>query len=124
MALVLVVDDSVTAQAYCRKVLAAAGHEVRGAASGCEALTEIAARRPDCLVLDLLMPGMSGIELIEALADRPDRPPVVVLTADIQESVRAQCAKLGVRAFINKPASADTLRGAVAEALASPGPRS
>jgi CheY-like chemotaxis protein len=123
MALVLVVDDSITARAYCRKVLGPAGHELLEAVSGRDALAKIADRRPDCVVLDLLMPDMSGIELLEALGDRGDRPPVVVLTADIQESVREQCAGLGVSAFINKPAAPAALQGAVAEAVARRGGR-
>lgn len=120
MSRILVVDDSITARAFCRKVLASAGHEVIEAASGRDALARIGEERPDCVVLDLLMPDMSGIELLQALDARGDRPPVVVLTADIQESVRAQVTELGVRAFINKPAAPDALRRAVSAAAANP----
>lgn len=117
MAIILVVDDSITARAFCRKVLGPAGHEILEAATGRDALARVADRRPDCVVLDLLMPDMSGIELLEALDARGDRPPVVVLTADIQESVREQCRALRVDAFLNKPAAPDALRSAVAAAV-------
>jgi CheY-like chemotaxis protein len=119
MALVLVVDDSITARFFCRKVLGAAGHEVIESATARDALALIAERRPDCLVVDLLMPDMSGLELMEALAAQSGRPPVIVLTADIQETVRADCTRLGARAFLNKPAAPEALQGAVAQALAA-----
>jgi CheY-like chemotaxis protein len=118
MALILVVDDSITARTYCRKVLAAAGHEVQEAASGREALATMDERRPDCVVLDLMMPDMSGIELLRALGEEGDAPPIVVLTSDLHETVRAQCERLGARAFINKPAPPEALRLAVAKAIA------
>jgi CheY-like chemotaxis protein len=62
MALVLVVDDEPTARAFARMVLLAGGHEVVEAKSGEEALDRMAERPPDCIVLDLVMPGLSGLE--------------------------------------------------------------
>ncbi len=119
MALVLVVDDEVTARAFARMVLLAGGHEVMEARSGEEALERMAERPPDCVVLDLVMPGLSGLEMMEVLGGRSEQSPIVVVTASIDEGDRARCLRLGARAFVRKPVSREELARAVREALAA-----
>lgn len=118
MALVLVVDDCATARAFARMVLLAGGHEVIEAQNGDEALDLMAERPPDCIVLDLVMPGLSGLELMEVLGGRLEPAPVVVVSASLDEDSRRRCFRLGARAFVQKPVSRETLARAVREALA------
>ncbi|MDQ2674894.1 MAG: response regulator [Chloroflexota bacterium] len=80
---VLVVDDSVDVRDLLQDVLEAAGYEVTACASGARALEVLAGRRPDLVITDLLMPGMSGFSLRAAMLRRPDLAtiPVVILSA-------------------------------------------
>src|SRR5512138_1248605 len=112
MALVLIVDDSKTSRAYCRAILSAAGHEVIEATDGEQALDRMADRPPDCVVLDLFMPGLGGLA---------EPTPIVVLTSSMEETDRLRCMRLGARAFVNKPVSSDDLTRAVRDALATGG---
>lgn len=121
MALVLVVDDSRTTRAYCCAILANAGHEVMEASDAEHALDLMADRPPDCVVLDLLMPGLSGIEMMEVLGGRAESTPIVVLTSSFEETDRQRCMRLGARAFVNKPVSCDELIRAVRDALSTGG---
>ena len=80
---VLVVDDEESVRALVVETLAGTGYELRQAADGEEALERIAARRPDAIVLDLMMPKLDGFAVLERLQGDPEtrRIPVVVLTA-------------------------------------------
>jgi CheY-like chemotaxis protein len=121
MALVLIVDDSKTSRAYCRAILCAAGHDVMEASDGEQALDRMADRPPDCVVLDLFMPGLSGLEVMEVLGGRAEPTPIVVLTSSLDETDRQRCMRLGARAFVNKPVSCEDLTRAVRDALAMGG---
>jgi signal transduction histidine kinase/DNA-binding response OmpR family regulator len=88
---VLVVDDDATLRRLVVETLARDGRELREASNGLDALSAIAERRPDVLILDLTMPGLDGFGVLERLRDRPEtrRLPVVVLTArDLSEGER------------------------------------
>lgn len=76
-----------------------------------EALLKLPALAPDLITLDMLMPKLSGIQVLERL-DLPGKPRVIVVTADIQKSVRERCAALGVQDFIAKPITFDKLQAA------------
>lgn len=121
MALVLIVDDSKTSRAYCRAILGSAGHDVMEASDGEQALDKMADRPPDCVVLDLFMPGLSGLEVMEVLGGRSEPTPIVVLTSSLDETDRQRCMRLGARAFVNKPVSCEELTRAVRDALAAGG---
>jgi CheY-like chemotaxis protein len=121
MSLVLVVDDSKTTRAYCRAILAAAGHDVLEAVDAEQALDRMADRPPDCVVLDLMMPGLSGIEMMEVLGGRAEPTPIVVLTNSADETDRLRCMRLGARAFVNKPVSSEELVRAVRDAVTTGG---
>ena len=82
MAHVLVVDDDPSVRALVRDVLELEGHDVELADDGYAALRAVAARRPDCVVLDVVMPGLDGHEVLALLRGRADgcELPVVMLT--------------------------------------------
>jgi FixJ family two-component response regulator len=114
-----VVDDDDSMRTALDALLRAAGYEVRAHASAAEFLLDRSeCDAPRCLVLDLQMPGLDGLSLQEALAQRNALPPTVFLTghADIPISVRAM--KAGAVDFLTKPVSRDTLLAAVRTALA------
>lgn len=80
---VLVVDDEISLVHLCQLILEDAGYEVRGAISGKEALRLIHEEVPDLVLLDVMMPGMDGIELCRVLRGRPDTAalPILILSA-------------------------------------------
>jgi FixJ family two-component response regulator len=95
-----------------------AGLKVQGFASGEELLSANPGERPGCLVLDLRMPGMSGLDLQEALRERGCHIPIIFISGqgDIPSSVRA--IKAGAMDFVEKPLSRDVLVERIREAFA------
>lgn len=79
-----------------------------------EALRALPALQPDLITLDLLMPGLSGFQVLEQLGGLPLHARIVVITADVQPSVRQRCAAAGVHAFVDKPVTLGKLRAALA----------
>ncbi len=118
MATVLIVDDSGFQRTFLRKALVEDGHRVLEAVNGKQALEVAAADRPDCILTDLIMPDMRGLALLETLQQGDSDIPVVVLTADIQERVEAECLELGAARVLHKPVKPERLRQAIAEVLA------
>ena len=119
MALVLIVDDSSFQRRMIRNIVAGDGYETIEAGDGGAGIEMAAAHTPDCMLMDLLMPGVSGLEALATLHDQGNTIPVIILTSDIQESVREQCLDLGARAFLNKPPKAEELLGAIRTVLES-----
>lgn len=117
MATVLVVDDKEMMRDSVGATLERAGLEVVSADSGEAALRTIAARRPDAVVTDLKMPGMSGIELVERVRAIDDELPIVLMTAyaTIETAVRA--LKVGAFDYLSKPFEGDELIIAVKRAV-------
>ena len=113
------VDDDDSFRRAVTRVLQAAGYEVRSYRSaGDFALASGGAKRRGCLLLDMRMPGPSGLELQEALVRNEETLPIIFLTAhaDVPSSVRAM--KAGAVDFLTKPARRDVLLNAVRSALA------
>jgi RNA polymerase sigma factor (sigma-70 family) len=114
-----VVDDDDSLRKAVTRLLHAAGYDVRAYASaGDFALASRENNRPGCVLLDVRMPGPSGLDLQEALAKEDEPLPVIFLTAhgDVPTSVRAM--KAGAVDFLTKPIKRDVLLGAVRTALA------
>jgi FixJ family two-component response regulator len=114
---VFVVDDEVSVRIAVARVLRSAGLTVTTCVSAQEYLVRCDPDVPGCVVLDLAMPGFSGLELQNVLAARGDVPPIIFLTghADVQESVQAM--KHGAVEFLTKPVDDDILIDAVRSAL-------
>lgn len=114
---VLIIDDSSFQRKIISSILAAEGYEIICAENGVEGLKNVADLHPDMIVLDLLMPGMNGTEVMEQIHRQGFQIPIIVLTADIQESTKQRCIEMGAARFINKPVKKDELRTAVREVL-------
>jgi len=105
----LVVDDSSLARRMTRRILEDLGHEVDEAPDGAQALEQFLLKRHDAVVLDLLMHGMDGVEVLRKLREISPELPVIVLTADIQRTTRDMVKDAGAVAMVNKPVSKEQL---------------
>jgi CheY-like chemotaxis protein len=120
--LILVVDDMVDTRRLMRLVLERAGLRVLEAATGEAALGAIRTARPDAVVLDLRLPGMSGLEVARAVRADPDAAiaatPILACSASVQPEVRREALEAGCDAFEGKPFDirtfADTVLGLIA----------
>ena len=119
MAHILIIDDSMYQRLRMRNTLQAGGHELLEATNGREGLEMALSGTPDCIILDLVMPDMGGLEVLQTLRDRGATIPVIVHTSDIQETTRRQCHALGAVSFLNKPLKEGELRAAINSALGS-----
>lgn len=104
---ILVVEDERDIAALVAYHLTKEGFRVRTAEGGAEALEAAAAERPDLMVLDLMLPGFSGYEVLQEIRRRPELVdmPVVVLTARRDEADRVKGLELGADDYITKPFS-------------------
>lgn len=115
--LVRIVDDDTAFRTAVGRLLQASGYEVRAFPSAGDFLMEEDGVRPGCVLLDVRMPGPSGLELQEAMVRHSDSLPIVFLTGhgDIPLSVRAM--KAGAVDFLTKPVRKEILLAAVRAAL-------
>jgi two-component system chemotaxis response regulator CheY len=114
---ILVVDDSAMARRNLRRMLEGAGLQVTEAEDGIAALERYFLDRPDVVLLDLVMKGMYGLEVMSKLREMDPQARVVVVSADIQQPSRDLAAGEGARAFINKPVDERELLDAVGALL-------
>jgi CheY-like chemotaxis protein len=111
MKTVMIIDDSKLMRQVIRQHVEAEGYCAITVASGMDALSTLETVRPDMVMLDLLMPGMSGQDVLRALRPRLPGIPMIVITADVQEPVHEECTRLGADRVINKPPSREAIRG-------------
>jgi CheY-like chemotaxis protein len=116
-AVILIVDDSKLILSMVGKTLRNNGYAVITAGGGLEAITKASAEKPDCIILDLLMPELSGFDVLSVLQTRGFSIPIIVLTADIQETTKKKCLALGAFDFLNKPHGEKDLIATVEKAL-------
>ena len=114
---ILIVDDEATIRASLLEALAADGYETDSAESGEEALARCHATAYDLVVTDLKLPGVSGLEILQALRNQGRQTPVIMMTAygDVDTAVSAM--RLGAYDFIPKPFKLNLLRKQVRAAL-------
>jgi DNA-binding response OmpR family regulator len=102
---VLVVDDDPTVSDVVRRYLEQDGCEVRLASDGAAGLAAVAAQQPDLVVLDLMMPGIDGLEVCRRLRRQLPDLPVVMLTALGEEADRVLGLEVGADDYVTKPFS-------------------
>lgn len=115
---VLVVDDSAMTRRNLRQILETAGCEVVEAEDGLAALERYYIEKPDVVLLDLVMRGMYGLEVLQKLRELDPDARIVVVSADIQSSSLQLAEEAGAKAFINKPFDRTEILGALDAALA------
>ena len=118
---VAVVDDDADVLRALQRLLRSEGFDVLAYVSGGEFLESVDETTPDCLVLDLHMPEMTGFDVLDALHALPNgktAPPVVVLTGHDTPIGRARALAGGADAYLCKPTDADVLVRAINDAIA------
>ncbi|MDM0011316.1 response regulator [Variovorax sp. J22P168] len=115
---VRLVDDDASYRRTMQKLLRAAGHRTAEYGSVGEMLLHGIGNEPGCLVLDIHMPGPSGLDLQEMIAHQPEPLPVIFVTAEatVQETLRAM--KAGAADFLFKPVDSETILSVVGKAVA------
>jgi two-component system chemotaxis response regulator CheY len=114
---ILIVDDSGLARRMLRQMLEEMGHTVEEATDGPTALERYFLNRHDLVLLDMVMNGMYGLEVLTKMRELDPQVRVIVATADIQTSTREQVRGAGAAAFVNKPVNRAELAGVVATVL-------
>ena len=113
IAKVLLVDDNQTHRAICNEYLGRIGYDCIMAGDGGEALEKLRQNRFDAVLLDLGLPDVSGVELLQTIKYEQPNLPVIVITANNNLRTAVECMQLGAFDFIEKPASASVLQSTV-----------
>ena len=100
---VLVVDDSALSRRTLRQILEPAGYDVVEAEDGLSTLERYFIEKPDIVLLDLVMKGMYGLDVLTKIRELDANAKVVIVSADIQTSSHELVEAAGARAFVNKP---------------------
>lgn len=112
---ILIVDDDAADRALLEAILTGAGYQVWQAERGVAALTQATVTPPDLILLDLLMPGMGGLEACRRLKEHPttSRVPIIVVTALDHVTAKEASLTIGAEDFVTKPVRPDDLRARV-----------
>ena len=121
MAKILVVDDQESIRYLLDTVLRRQGHDVLLAAGGQRGIEVFRQEHPDVTILDLSMPEMKGLEVLQQIRTIDPRAPVVILTGMGTEADEQQCRERGVSEFIQKGFSLHALGAALNRILHQPG---
>jgi CheY-like chemotaxis protein len=116
---ILVVEDVDFNQEVIIELLASVGVKTRLASNGAEALTEVAKKVPDAILMDCHMPVMDGFEATRRLRSDPaySRIPIIALTASVMEEDKKRCTDAGMNGYVPKPVDLDYLRSQLLQFL-------
>lgn len=120
MATILLVDDSTFARNFVKRILGDQ-YTYAEASNGNDGLKAYSVHHPDLVILDVTMPDISGLEVLEQLRKQDAHAQVVVCSADIQDYNRNRAMELGARAFLNKPVNSGALLDAIRSILSESG---
>ena len=119
--LVAIVDDEEPVRKALRRLFLSAGIDVEMFASGDQFLEALGTCRPDCAVIDLHLPGLSGLEVQERIAEAGIRLPTVIITGNDQLGVAERVLAAGASTYLSKPLDDKILLAAVAKAVRGAG---
>lgn len=117
MAKILIVDDSNLSRRTLRSILEPQGHTIVEAKDGIAAIEQYFLEKPDLVLLDLVMPEIGGLEVLQKLREMDPQACIVIVSADIQTLTKEATAASGAKAFINKPISAVAVLSIVNQVL-------
>lgn len=106
---ILVVDDSALARRTLRQALEELGCQVEEASDGAQALERFFLGAPDVVILDMVMSGMYGLEVLAKIRELKPEARVIVATADIQRTTAEQVKEAGAQGILNKPVNRQAL---------------
>jgi FixJ family two-component response regulator len=118
--LIAIVDDDQSIRTATRNLLKSAGFSTATFESAAAFLASPSRARTACLIVDLRMPGMSGLELYQALVASGDGLPTVMITAHPEDATQSRARDLGIEYYLSKPFAPDDLLDCVSAALAKP----
>lgn len=118
--MIAVLDDDEPVRKAVMRLLRAAGFSARGFASGRELLAVWSREPPDCLLLDLQLPGISGLEVQRRLRSTGTQVPTIVITASDEPRIRDECVNEGASACLRKPLDEHALLCALERARIRP----
>jgi two-component system chemotaxis response regulator CheY len=110
---VLIVDDSALARRTVRQALEELGHTVEEASDGAQALERYYISKPELVILDMVMSGMYGLEVLAKLREMDPDVRVIVATADIQTTTADQAKAAGAKGILNKPVNRQQLAATI-----------
>jgi FixJ family two-component response regulator len=115
--LIAVVDDDAEVRQAIARLLCAAGYCAETFASGEAFLSSVTHRAPDCVVLDVHMPGMNGHEVQERLLPSHAGMPVILITGRDSPELRSHASRSGANSYLLKPVDQETLLDAIHAAI-------
>lgn len=107
---VLIVDDSSLARRTMRSMLEDLGHTVDDASDGSTGLEKFFVSPPDVVILDLVMTGMYGVDVLNKMRELNPAARVIIATADVQQSTADQVRAAGAKGIMNKPVTREKLK--------------
>ena len=117
MAKVLVIDDSEFVREFLSDCLLEAGHEVVLAEDGGTGVSQFKKSAPDCVLLDVLMPDIDGIEVLRQIRASDGKTPILLMTGDDPGWARRKCEDYGASGFLSKAFFAEKVVESVEEAI-------
>jgi DNA-binding NtrC family response regulator len=120
---ILVVDDDPSVVSILTKYFSDAGYSVDAAAHGGDALIAVSQYQPDVVVLDILMEGLNGVQVLEQIRSLDPKIRVIMITGSGDASFKPTAMSMGAFAYVSKPVSLERLHEAVTAAFTPPGPR-
>jgi FixJ family two-component response regulator len=117
---IAVVDDDASVRTALMRLLETSSYDVRGFQSARELLSGLSDGLPECMIVDLQMPNMTGLELQHHLARNRINIPTIVITAHDEPGTRERCIAAGAAAYLLKPIRKATLLATISMALETP----
>ena len=116
-AAIAIVDDDASVRCALLRLIRCEGYSAAAFPSATALLSSLSLQIPRCVVLDLHLPDMTGLELLQRFAELDEAPPVVVITGNDDPCLRDRCLALGTRCYLSKPIDCDALLEAIGEIL-------
>ena len=117
--LVAIIDDELSIRTALQRLFRSTRYRAEFFASCAEFLKFSADHEPDCVVIDMQLPEMPGIELVRQLSARKNPPPMIVVTGDIEFRTKEECIALGTKYYLSKPFEGSVLLESVATIVES-----
>ncbi len=115
--LIMIVDDDAAVRDSLSSVLSTYGYETLACSSARQALSEIETARPDCIVLDVRMPEVDGLQMLQLLRRMETAPPVIIITGHADVPMAVQAMKTGAADFLEKPVVDEDLAASIGAAI-------